>query len=146
MERALNDRIALEDLVTSYAVAIDTDRIDTLPDLAVDDAVFDYTSSGGPRGPVPEAQKWLTEVLVFVPQRAHLIVNRRYTIDVDDARVEAHFFNPMSVQMPGQDSRMWNPGGGYYTFAFRRTDQGWRISELVMTETWRIALQGSGGR
>jgi hypothetical protein len=88
----------------------------------------------------------LTEALVLVPQRAHLIVNRRFRIGQDTATVEAHFFNPMSVEIPGRDARLWNPGGGYYAIAFRRTDDGWRISELVMTETWRVAVQGSGAR
>ena len=145
MDRALYDRIALEDLITSYAVAIDTDHVDTLSLLATADAVFDYTSSGGPVGSVATVQKWLAEVLVFVPQRAHLIVNRRFTLDGDTARAEAHFFNPMQVGAPGQEGPLlWNPGGGYYRFAFARAAEGWRISELVMEETWRVALQGSG--
>jgi hypothetical protein len=145
MDRALYDRIALEDLITAYATAIDTDHVDTLSQLATEDAVFDYTSSGGPVADVATVQKWLAEVLVFVPQRAHLIVNRRFTLDGDEARAEAHFFNPMHVGTPGQDKPLvWNPGGGYYRFAFRRTAEGWRFSELVMEETWRVALHGSG--
>lgn len=140
MERALYDRLALEDLVTAYAVAIDTDQIDELARLAASDAVFDYRSSGGPRGPVTVAQQWLTEALAQVPVRAHLIVNRRFQIHGDTAAAEAHFFNPMSVQLPGQKGDLWNPGGGYYSLAFRRTEKGWRISELVMLETWRVAV------
>jgi len=147
LERALKDRIALDDLVTAYAVAIDTDQVGALTGLAHDDAVFDYTSSGGPRGSVPEVQKWLTRSLAHVPQRAHLIVNRRFSVPADghgdEATVEAHFFNPMSVRVPGQDAAMWNPGGGYYTFVFRRAGDGWLISELVMRETWRVAVHGS---
>lgn len=140
MERALSDRLALDDLVTAYAVAIDTDQIDELARLAVPDAVFDYTSSGGPRGSVAVAQEWLTEALALVPVRAHLIVNRRFQIHGDTATAEAHFFNPMSVQVPGLKDDLWNPGGGYYGLAFRRTQKGWRISELVMLETWRVAV------
>jgi hypothetical protein len=171
MNRALADRIALDDLLTAYAVAIDGDEIGELTALATADAVFDYTSSGGPRGSVPTVQAWLTKALAFVPQRAHLIVNRRFAFgavddDVDDsggdddsggitkdhgpatATVEAHFFNPMSVKVPGENGTLWNPGGGYYSVAFRRTPEGWRISELVMRETWRVAVavQSSGGR
>jgi SnoaL-like domain len=145
MERALFDRIALEDLITAYAVAIDSGHVDTISQLATADAVFDYTSSGGPVGDVPTVQKWLTEVLVFVPQRQHLIVNRRFTIDGDEARCEAYFFNPMQVGTPGQEGPMlWNPGGGHYRYGFRRLADGWRFSSLVMEETWRVALQGSG--
>jgi hypothetical protein len=157
MERTLVDRIALDDLLTAYAVAIDGDRIKTLTELATPDAVFDYTSSGGPRGSVPDVQAWLTKALAFVPQRAHLIVNRRFGFGTDGdgadtATADAHFFNPMSVKVPGGDGTLWNPGGGYYSVAFRRTPEGWRISELVMRETWRVAVavqsraaQGSGG-
>ena len=51
----------------------------------------------------------------------------------------------MQVGTAGQDKPLlWNPGGGYYRFAFRRTGEGWRFTELVMEETWRVALQGSG--
>lgn len=144
MERALSDRFALEDLVTAYAVAIDTDQVAELARLAVPEAVFDYTSSGGPRGTVSVAQAWLTEALAAVPVRAHLIVNRRFKIHGDTAAVEAHFFNPMSIRLPGQKGDLWNPGGGYYSMAFRRTGRGWRISELVMLETWRVAVAVKG--
>ena len=139
-EQAITDRFALDDLLTAYAVAIDTDQVTELTRLATDDAVFDYQSSGGPRGSVADAQKWLEKALKQVPVRAHLIVNRRFDIQEDTACVEAHFFNPMSVRVPGQKNEIWNPGGGYYFVGFRRTDKGWRISELVMLQTWRVAV------
>lgn len=144
MERALADRFALEDLVTAYAVAIDTDQVSELSRLATADAVFDYTSSGGPRGGVEVAEAWLKVALAAVPVRAHLIVNRRFQIHGDAATAEAHFFNPMSVRLPGHETDLWNPGGGYYSLAFRRTVGGWRISELVMLEVWRVAVQVKG--
>ncbi|MBS2547400.1 nuclear transport factor 2 family protein [Catenulispora sp. NL8] len=139
-ERAVADRFALDDLLTAYAVAIDTDQVTELTRLATADAVFDYQSSGGPRGSVADAQQWLEKSLQLVPVRAHLIVNRRFDIHGDTAVAEAHFFNPMSVRIPGQKGDMWNPGGGYYSVNFRRTDKGWRISELVMLQTWRVAV------
>jgi len=149
MDRALSDRIALDDLLTAYAVAIDSTAVDELAGLATDDAVFDYTSSGGPRGPVAEVQEWLAKALAFVPSRQHLIVNRVFRVapdgaadaDADTAGVAAYFFNPMSVRVPGPDgATLWNPGGGHYDVTFRRTPDGWRISELVMRETWRVAV------
>ena len=139
-ERALADRFALDDLLTAYAVAIDTDQVTELTRLSTEDAVFDYQSSGGPRGSVEDAQQWLEKSLTQVPVRAHLIVNRRFDINGDSACAEAHFFNPMSVRIPGQKGDMWNPGGGYYSVTFRRTGKGWRISELVMLQTWRVAV------
>lgn len=139
-ERAVADRFALDDLLTAYAVAIDTDQVTELTRLSTEDAVFDYQSSGGPRGSVKDAQVWLEKSLAQVPVRAHLIVNRRFEIHGDGACAEAHFFNPMSVRVPGQKGDMWNPGGGYYSVTFRRTDKGWRISELVMLQTWRVAV------
>jgi len=148
-EHAVADRFAIDDLLNAYAVAIDTDQVTELTRLATEDAVFDYQSSGGPRGSVAEAQKWLEKSLAQVPVRAHLIVNRRFDIHGDGACVEAHFFNPMSVQVPGQLGDVWNPGGGYYFVGFRRTSKGWRISELVMLQTWRVAVDvhavGRGG-
>lgn len=165
MDRALSDRIALDDLLTAYAVAIDADPLGDLAALATDDAVFDYTSSGGPRASVAEVSEWLTKALAFVPSRQHLIVNRVFTLprggepEVDagsgaetyitpgavpeTASVAAYFFNPMSVHAPGPaGTTAWNPGGGHYDVTFRRTPDGWRISELVMRETWRIAVPG----
>ena len=149
-ERAIADRFELDDLLTAYAVAIDSNQVTELTRLASQDAGFDYRSSGGPRGSVAEAQQWLEGALMKVSVRAHLIVNRRFDIHEDTARVEAHFFNPMSVKVPGQEDEICNPGGGYYSVGFRRTDEGWRISELVMLQTWRVAVGvhvagGSGG-
>lgn len=161
MDRALSDRIVLDDLLTAYAVAIDSDPLGDLAALATDDAVFDYTSSGGPRASVTEAREWLAKALTFVPSRQHLIVNRVFRLPPsgdagadtvtdltksagpDTASVAAYFFNPMSVHAPGPaGTTAWNPGGGHYDVAFRRTPDGWRISELVMRETWRIAVPG----
>jgi hypothetical protein len=139
-DHAVADRFALDDLLTAYAVAIDTDQVTELTRLSTQDAVFDYQSSGGPRGSVQEAQQWLEKSLAQVPVRAHLIVNRRFEIHGETACAEAHFFNPMSVRIPGQKGDMWNPGGGYYSVNFQRTDKGWRISELVMLQTWRVAV------
>lgn len=76
--------------------------------------------------------------------RQHLIVNRRVrfgTLDQDTgdtARVQADYINPM--RLAGDSTASTAPDfvcGGRYAFALLRTDDGWRLREVVVEEKWR---------
>jgi hypothetical protein len=84
--------------------------------------------------------------------RQHLIVNRRIRFGAldqhtdDTARVQADYVNPMRFAK-GEDSDSNGDGesstapdfvcGGRYTFGLLRTDDGWRLTEVVVEEKWR---------
>ena len=78
--------------------------------------------------------------------RQHLIVNRRVRFGVleqdtgDTAQVRADYVNPMRFAADGDGTGPSAPDfvcGGRYAFGLVRTDDGWRLREVVVQEKWR---------
>jgi hypothetical protein len=133
------DRIAIDDLLTRYTMAVDGGEWDQLDTVFTPDAVIDYTSAGGVRGTREEIKAWLAEALAPFPVRQHLIANKRVELDGDTATVRAYFYNPMMIA--GRDGTSHaTPGGGYYNHRLVRTAEGWRSVELIEEEVWRTGL------
>ena len=133
------DRLAVDDLLTRYTLAVDNGDWELYRSVFTTDAFIDYTSAGGIKGNVDEITAWLEEVLAAFPVRQHLIANKLVAIDGDTATVRAYFFNPMSITLPDGSSRS-TPGGGYYNHRLVRTADGWRSRELIEEEIWREGL------
>ncbi|MER6346386.1 nuclear transport factor 2 family protein [Streptomyces sp. NPDC001595] len=135
------DRLAVDELVTDYAVAVDDGDWEAYRGLFTPDGRADYRSAGGMEGEASRVAGWLAESMRAFPVRQHLIVNRRVRFGVlerdtgDTARVEADYLNPLgSDGVPGALDLVC---GGRYSFALLRTDDGWRLSEVIMREKWR---------
>ncbi|MFI8965944.1 nuclear transport factor 2 family protein [Streptomyces sp. NPDC053493] len=132
------DRLAVDDLVTGYAVAVDDADWPGYRALFTPDGRADYRGSGGIEGPAAAVADWLAETMRLFPVRQHLIVNRRVRIEDlggypgDAATVRADYVNPMRFAS-GEDFVC----GGRYAFAMRRTDGGWRLRSVVVEEKWR---------
>ncbi|MEU8590406.1 nuclear transport factor 2 family protein [Streptomyces sp. NPDC048664] len=145
----LMDRLAVDGLVTEYAVTVDDGDWDAYRALFTADGCADYRSAGGIQGDAGQVSDWLARTMRLFPMRQHLIVNRRARFDVlehdvgDSARVQADYVNPMRFTAgQGQDGEASEPDlvcGGRYAFAFLRTDDGWRLREVVVHEKWRRA-------
>lgn len=133
------DRLAIDDLLTRYTMAVDGGDWDQLDTVFTPDAVIDYTSAGGVRGTRAEIKVWLAEALAPFPVRQHLIANKRVQLDGDTATVRAYFYNPMLITRPDGSSHP-TPGGGYYNHRLVRTAEGWRSVELIEEEVWRTGL------
>jgi hypothetical protein len=133
------DRIAIDDLLTRYTIAVDNGDWDLYRTVFTPDAFIDYTSAGGIKGDVEEIATWLEKALAAFPVRQHLIANKLVSIDGDTATVRAYFFNPMNITLPDGSSRS-TPGGGYYNHRLVRTPDGWRSRELIEEEVWREGL------
>ncbi|MGW2551885.1 nuclear transport factor 2 family protein [Streptomyces sp. NPDC001635] len=138
------DRLALDGLVTEYAVAVDDGDWTAYRGLFTADGRADYRSAGGIEGEAGRVADWLEGTLRLFPMRQHLIVNRRVRFgalahDVGDtAGIRADYVNPM--RFATKDGEQTEPDfvcGGRYTFAFLRTDEGWRLREVVVEEKWR---------
>ncbi len=140
MPDPLADRAAIEDQLSRYCRAIDTGDWDLLDAIFTPDAVLDYGSSGGQRGPYPEMKAWLAEVLPLFAVRQHLVVNREITLTGDTATSRASLLNPMGVRRPDGGVQMFYTGGTYHD-RWRRTGDGWRIVERVLEEHWRDGRQ-----
>ncbi|MGW2516287.1 nuclear transport factor 2 family protein [Streptomyces sp. NPDC001617] len=138
------DRLAVDELVTDYAVAVDDGDWATYRGLFTPDGRADYRSAGGIEGDAGSVSAWLAENMLLFPMRQHLIVNRRVRFGTleqdtgDTARVQADYVNPM--RFDSQDAEGAAPDfvcGGRYAFGLLRTYDGWRVREVVVQEKWR---------
>jgi len=142
------DRLAVDELVTEYAVAVDDGDWEAYRGLFTPDGRADYRSAGGIEGDATEISSWLAQSMKLFPMRQHLIVNRRLRFESlaqdtgDTARVQADYVNPM--RFAGHDGASTAPDfvcGGRYSFGLLRMDEGWRLRAVVVQEKWRRTPQ-----
>ncbi|MEU9183636.1 nuclear transport factor 2 family protein [Streptomyces sp. NPDC048484] len=151
---AVMDRLAVDEVVTEYAVAVDDGDWGAYRQLFAPDGRADYRSAGGIEGDAGQIAGWLSQTMALFPMRQHLIVNRRVRFGLleqdtgDTARVQADYVNPMRFAGPdglaAPDGGSTEPDfvcGGRYGFGLVRTADGWRLSEVVVHEKWRRAPQ-----
>ncbi|MFE0581319.1 nuclear transport factor 2 family protein [Streptomyces sp. NPDC058874] len=142
------DRLAIDDVVTGYAMAVDDGDWGAYRALFTPGGRADYRSAGGIEGPVGQVAEWLARTMELFPVRQHLIVNRLVRLeDVagspgDSAEVRADFFNPMRLQAPEArgGGAVTSPNfvaAGRYAFALARTRDGWRLTRVTVHEKWR---------
>ncbi|KOV94784.1 hypothetical protein ADK65_30315 [Streptomyces sp. NRRL B-1140] len=135
----VRDRLAVDELITDYAVAVDDGDWQAYRGLFAPRGRADYRSAGGIEGEAAAVAAWLAESLGLFPMRQHLIVNRRVRFGIweqdtgDTAEVQADYVNPMATSGTAPDFVC----GGRYSFAVLRTADGWRLSEVVVREKWR---------
>ncbi|MQS37159.1 nuclear transport factor 2 family protein [Streptomyces katsurahamanus] len=132
------DRLAIDELVTHYAVAVDDADWNGYRTLFTRHARVDYRGAGGVEGPAAEVADWLAESMRLFPVRQHLIVNRRLRIQDlggypgDGAELRADYTNALRGES-GDDV----VSGGRCAFGVTRTDGGWRLSGVMVEEKWR---------
>ncbi|MDQ1040162.1 hypothetical protein QFZ75_006578 [Streptomyces sp. V3I8] len=141
-------RLAVDEVVTEYAVAVDDGDWGAYRQLFTPDGRADYRSAGGIEGDAGQIAGWLSRTMTLFPMRQHLIVNRRVRFGLleqdtgDTARVQADYVNPMRLAGHGGGSA--EPDfvcGGRYDFELLRTGDGWRLRAVVVHEKWRRAPQ-----
>ncbi|WP_190084195.1 nuclear transport factor 2 family protein [Streptomyces longisporoflavus] len=164
---AVMDRLAIDSLITEYAVTVDDGDWDAYQRLFTPDGRADYSSAGGIDASAAEVAGWLAGTMELFPMRQHLIVNRRLRFgtldqDIDDvAQVQADYVNPMRFASRagaggGEDTSGGGGGGGgaestapdficggRYAFTALRTDQGWRLRQVTVQEKWRRVREPS---
>ncbi|WAZ20259.1 nuclear transport factor 2 family protein [Streptomyces cinnabarinus] len=138
------DRLAVDGLITEYAVAVDDGDWEAYRGLFAPAGRADYRSAGGIEGDARQVADWLAESMRLFPMRQHLIVNRRLSFGIldqdtgDTAQVQADYVNPMRFARDGAASAAPDfVCGGRYAFGLTRTHDGWRLSEVVVREKWR---------
>ncbi|WP_461086838.1 nuclear transport factor 2 family protein [Streptomyces deserti] len=137
----VRDRLAVDELITDYAVTVDDGDWEAYRGLFTPDGRADYRSAGGIEGDAGKVAAWLAESMRQFPIRQHLIVNRRVRFGIqeqdtgDTAHVQADYVNPMGTTGSGAAPDF--VCGGRYAFALLRTDDGWRLREVVVREKWR---------
>ena len=129
--RDLADRLAIGDLLTRYATAVDRRDWDLYRTVFTSDAEIDYTSAGGIAGTVDEGVEFLGVACSGFEMTQHLVSNVEASIEGDTARVTAMFNNPM--RLTGGD--IWFTGGWYHHDLVRTAD-GWRSRKLREESAW----------
>ena len=137
--REVSDRIAINDLLTRYTVAIDTKDYALLDTCFTPDAQVDYTTSGGTKGSYPEVRTWLEQVLQVFPITMHFISNTSVELDGDRATARTYVINPMVFINPDESRHIFTVGA-YYNDKLVCTDEGWRIAERFEEQAY---LEGS---
>ncbi|MEV2255157.1 nuclear transport factor 2 family protein [Streptomyces sp. NPDC050147] len=159
------DRLAIDSLITEYAVTVDDGDWDAYQRLFTPDGRADYSSAGGIDASAAEVAGWLAGTMELFPMRQHLIVNRRLRFgtldqDIDDiAQVQADYVNPMRFASGEEERGGGSEGkdgttssapdficGGRYAFTALRTQQGWRLRQVTVQEKWRQVEQRSRTR
>jgi len=144
MTETLADRIAIDDVLTRYATAVDARDWDLYRSVFTADAVIDYTSSGGIRGGVTEVTTWLSDALSIFSMSQHLVTNRDIRVTGDTATSRSYFYNPMGrTKRNGTLDLMFV--GGFYRDKLRRTADGWRIVERIQDTAWSSSSLGAPG-
>ena len=129
--RDLADRLAIGDLLTRYATAVDRRDWDLYRAVFTSDAEIDYTSAGGIAGTVDEVVEFLDSALSGFEMTQHLVSNVDTSVEGDTARVTAMFNNPMRLS----DGDTWFTGGWYHHDLVRTAD-GWRSRKLREESAW----------
>jgi hypothetical protein len=133
--RTLSDRLEIDDLLTTYTMAIDEGDWDALDQVFTPDAHLDYSASGGTVGAFPEVKAWLAEMLPIFAGMQHLLGQKKVVIRGDEADVRAYFYNPMVIDQP--DGAKWHLDiAGVYVHSLVRTPDGWRSRRLVEELLW----------
>ncbi|MER5212086.1 nuclear transport factor 2 family protein [Streptomyces sp. NPDC002838] len=142
------DRLAVDELITDYAVAVDDGDWEAYRGLFTSDGRADYRSAGGIEGDAGKVAAWLEESMRLLAMRQHLIVNRRLRFGTleqdtgDTARVQADYINPMRLAADADGAAGGSTApdfvcGGRYAFGLQRTYDGWRLREVIVQEKWR---------
>jgi 3-phenylpropionate/cinnamic acid dioxygenase small subunit len=129
------DRLAIDDLLTRYAQAIDTKDYALLQSVFAPDAVLDYTSAGAIQGGYDEVVGWLEKALANFPTTQHFVTNRTVALEGDRATSHSYFYNPMGWKSDDDRLRVFFVGG-YYDDRLERRSEGWRIVERVVETAW----------
>ncbi|MEV6051809.1 nuclear transport factor 2 family protein [Streptomyces sp. NPDC052107] len=137
------DRLAVDELITAYAVAVDDGDWTGYRMLFTADGRADYRSAGGIEGDAGQVAGWLAKSLAVFAMRQHLIVNRQVRFGFlehdtgDTASVRADYLNPMRFTTDGSPTAPDLVCGGRYGFTLLRTSEGWRLRKVVVEEKWR---------
>ena len=131
----VGDRLAIQQLMYRYAMAVDGRDWELYRTVFTSDAVIDYVDSGGGRADLETTVKWLAEVLGIFAGLQHNMTNHVVEIDGDRARA-CTYYVAYHTLVDGQGGETVLVMGGFYRDRLVRTAPGWRISERVELGEW----------
>ena len=154
------DRLAICDLFTTYAHAVDQSKWALYRSVFTRDAVIDYTPAGGKKGSVEEITRWMSTVFTVLSGQ-HMVANidvRDFTESPEGDRcsVRALFHNPASVRLLPWPRPLFCVGGWYVAELVRKTGasttvdnvrggalRGWRVHYLTEEISYNAAFSNA---
>jgi 3-phenylpropionate/cinnamic acid dioxygenase small subunit len=134
-ERRVADVLAIQDLVTPYAHAVDDGDWRRWEALFLPDARIDYTSAGGIAGTPAELAVWMPEAMAVFEFCLHSVSTHeiRFT-GPDTARGRVHVFNRNGVRHEGEPEIV--DVGAVYVDTYARDGDRWRFSSRIEHTTY----------
>ncbi len=129
------DRMAIQQLMYRYAMAVDGRDWELYRTVFSPDAVIDYADSGGARADLETTVKWLDAALGAFAGLQHNMTNHVVEIDGEQARACTYYVAYHSMA-DGNGGETVIVMGGFYRDRLVRTPDGWRISERVELGEW----------
>ena len=129
------DRLAIEDLATSYAYAVDDRDWVRWEALFTVDGLVDYTRAGGIAGTPAEVAAWMPRAMSVFTFCLHTTSTHEVRfVDPDCAVGRVHVFNRNGVQWDGRAELF--AVGAVYDDVYVRTAEVWRISRRIEHTTY----------
>ena len=123
----LADRLAIQDLIARYPIAVDGRDWDALDELFTPEARIDFTAFGGPVGDLASIKVFLRDALGGFRRTQHMMGLPAITLAGDTAAARTSCNNPMVIDGPDGDTSVWLIGL-WYDDEFARTADGWRFT------------------
>jgi len=131
------DRMAIEDLATAYAYAVDDRDWVRWEALFLPDGHIDYTAAGGITGTPAEVAAWMPDAMAVFTFCLHTTSTHeiRFVSD-DEATGRVHVFNRNGVEWEGEAEIL--DVGAVYEDVYRRVETGWRIARRIERTTYVV--------
>ena len=140
---AIEDRMAIQELLNRYATMVDGRRWELMDEVFAPGATIDYRSTGGKAGPYRETLEWLDRALAPWPLNLHFITNVTIELKGDVASSRCYFHAPMGrIEEGGGQLVITN--AGTYEDELVRTPSGWRIAKRHCEQTIMIGQLPEG--
>ena len=131
----LADRMAIQDLATAYAYAVDDRDWARWQALFVPDAHIDYTAAGGIAGSPAELATWMPEAMAIFDFCLHTTSTHEIGFTGPDrATGRVHVFNRNGLVWEGRPE-IFDVGAVYYD-TYARVGEFWKFSGRVEHTTY----------
>jgi hypothetical protein len=139
------DRLAIQDLIARYPLAVDGRDWDALDSLFAADARIDFTAFGGPAGDLLSTKEFLRDALGGFRRTQHMMGLPAITLDGDRATARTSCNNPMVIDGADGETSVWLIGL-WYDDEFARTPDGWRFTSRKQERSYFLTgLEDASG-
>jgi hypothetical protein len=129
------DVLAIQDLATSYAHAVDDRDWQRWEALFLPDALIDYTSAGGIAGSPAELAAWMPDALAVFEFCLHSTSTHEIRLTGPDTAIgRVHVFNRNGARWDGEPEIV--DVGAVYEDTYARDGDRWRFASRVERTTY----------